>query len=154
MALALVGGLGTVAVYWLDGRAAINGTLTIGALTALATYVTKLYSPLTDLASARVDLLTAMVSFERVFEVLDAPRTISDAPDAVPLTNPAGEIEFDDVWFHYPAPAEISLASLEADDTATLDANPSDWILRGVSFKAKPGTMVALVGPSGAGKTT
>jgi ATP-binding cassette subfamily B protein len=153
-ALALVGGLGTVAVYWLGGRAAINGTLTIGALTALATYVTKLYSPLTDLASARVDLLTAMVSFERVFEVLDAPRTISDSPNAVPLTNPAGEIEFDDVWFRYPAPAEISLASLEADDTATLDANPSDWILRGVSFKAKPGTMVALVGPSGAGKTT
>jgi ATP-binding cassette subfamily B protein len=152
--LALVGGLGTVAVYWLGGRAAINGTITIGALTALAQYVTKLYSPLTDLASARVDLLTALVSFERVFEVLDAPTTIAEAPDAVALDDPQGRIEFDDVWFRYPAPADISLASLEAEGTGELPTDPSDWILRGVSFTAEPGRMVALVGPSGAGKTT
>src|SRR3954469_24021830 len=101
--LALVGGFGTVAVYWLGGEAAISGALTIGALTALAQYVSRLYSPLTDLASARVDLLTSLVSFERVFEVLDAPANIAEAPDAVPLHEPAGRIEVDDVWFRYPA---------------------------------------------------
>jgi ATP-binding cassette subfamily B protein len=152
--LALVGGLGTVAVYWLGGRAAITGAMTVGTLTALVSYVTKIYSPLTELASARVDLLTALVSFERVFEVLDAPRTIADSPDAVPLVSPTGRVKVDDVWFRYPAPAEVSLASLEADSSLPLNPNPSDWILKGISFEAEPGRMVALVGPSGAGKTT
>src|SRR3954468_18741766 len=152
--LALVGGLGTVAVYWLGGHAAITGALTIGALTALAQYVSRLYSPLTDLASARVDLLTALVSFERVFEVLDAPRAIAEAPDAVPLQEPAGAIEVDDVWFRYPAASDVSLASLEAEGTTDLDQTPSEWILKGVTFTAEAGRMIALVGPSGAGKTT
>jgi ATP-binding cassette, subfamily B, bacterial len=152
--LALVGGFGTVAVYWLGGEAAISGALTIGALTALAQYVSRLYSPLTDLASARVDLLTALVSFERVFEVLDAPTTIAEAPDAVALDDPKGRIEVDDVWFRYPAPADVSLASLEAEGTSDLRDEPSDWILKGVTFTAEPGRMIALVGPSGAGKTT
>ena len=152
--LALVGGFGTVAVYWLGGEAAISGAITIGALTALAQYVSRLYSPLTDLASARVDLLTSLVSFERVFEVLDAPANIVEAPDAIPLHEPAGRIEVEDVWFRYPAPADVSLASLEADGTGELDQTPSDWILKGVSFSAEPGRMIALVGPSGAGKTT
>ena len=152
--LALVGGLGTVAVYWIGGLAAINGTLTIGALTALATYVTRLYSPLTDLASARVDVLTALVSFERVFEVLDAKPAIVEAPDAVELHEPVGRVEVDDVWFRDPAASEVSVASLEAEGARELDDTPGDWVLKGVQFTAEPGTMTALVGPSGAGKTT
>jgi ATP-binding cassette subfamily B protein len=153
-ALALVGSLGVAAVYWLGGRAVIEGSMTIGTLTALAAYVARLYSPLTDLASTRVDLLTALVSFDRVFEVLDRPSTIVDAPGAVPLTAPVGRVDVDDVWFRYPAGSEVSIPSLEADASAALSSEPSDWILRGVSFSAAPGTTVALVGPSGAGKTT
>ena len=153
-ALALVGSLGVAAVYWLGGRAVIQGSMTIGTLTALAAYVQRLYSPLTDLASTRVDLLTALVSFDRVFEVLDRPSTIVDAPDAVALDHPTGLIEVQDVWFRYPAAADVSIASLEADASAALSSEPSDWILKGVSFAASPGTTIALVGPSGAGKTT
>ena len=154
-ALALVGSLGVAAVYWLGGRQVISGAVTIGTLVALASYVQRLYSPLTDLASARVDLLTALVSFDRVFEVLDRSSAIVDADDAVALPSPtAGRVEFDDVHFRYPAAAEVSIPSLEADAAAALSAQPSDWILRGVSFVAAPGQTVALVGPSGAGKTT
>ena len=153
-ALALVGSIGVAAVYWLGGRAVILGSMSIGTLTALAAYVQRLYSPLTDLASTRVDLLTALVSFDRVFEVLDRPPTIVDAPDAVALSNPLGLVEVDDVWFRYPPAAEVSIASLEADAAADLSTEPSGWILRGVSFTASPGSTVALVGPSGAGKTT
>jgi ATP-binding cassette subfamily B protein len=153
--LALVGSLGVAAVYWLGGRAVIAGTMTIGTIVALAAYVQRLYSPLTDLASTRVDLLTALVSFDRVFEVLDRPPAITDAPEAVALPAPArGEVKVTDVWFRYPAASDVSIASLEADAAAALSDVPSDWILRGVSFEAAPGTTVALVGPSGAGKTT
>jgi len=157
--LALGGALGTAAVYWLGGHAVIDGSIKIGTLTALVAYVARLYSPLTDLASARVDLLTALVSFDRVFEVLDASRAITDTPGAVPLDagGPVvGRIEVDDVWFRYPAPSEVSVASLEAGGGPAegLSAEPSDPILRGVSFVAEPGQVVALVGPSGAGKTT
>ncbi len=153
-ALALVGSLGVAAVYWLGGRAVINGSLQVGTLVALALYVQRLYSPLTDLASARVDLLTALVSFDRVFEVLDRPSSVVDAPDAVALVTSAGRVEVDDVWFRYPAASEVSIASLEADAEAALSDAPSEWILRGVTFAAEPGHTVALVGPSGAGKTT
>lgn len=157
--LALGGALGTAAVYWLGGHAVIDGSIQIGTLTALVAYVARLYSPLTDLASARIGLLTALVSFDRVFEVLDAPRTITDTPGAVPLDagGPVvGRIEVDEVWFRYPAPSAVSVASLEADGGPAegLSADPSDLILRGVSFVAEPGQVVALVGPSGAGKTT
>ena len=152
--LALIGALGTAAVYWLGARAVIQGSLTVGALVALAQYVARLYSPLTDLSSARVDLLSALVSFERCFEVIDAPHVIADAPDARDLQNPRGEVRFDDVRFRYPAPSTVSVASLEGDGTAELSDEPSDEILHGVSFTATPGTLTALVGPSGAGKTT
>ena len=151
--LTLMGALGTAGVYWVGSRAVISGALEIGALVALAAYVARLYSPLTDLSSARVDLLTALVSFERCFEVLDAPRSIEEAPDAVPLSRPAGRVEFDDVWFRYPAGSSVSIASLESESAPPSD-EPSDWILHGVSFVAEPGTVTALVGPSGAGKTT
>jgi ATP-binding cassette subfamily B protein len=153
-ALGLVGAVGTAGVYWLGARSVIRGTLELGTVVAMAAYVQRLYSPLTDLAGARVELLTAMVSFERVFEVLDAPRAIEEAPEAVPLVRPRGLVEVDDVWFRYPAAATVSIPSLEADGAAPASAEPTAWVLRGVSFRAEPGTLTALVGPSGAGKTT
>jgi len=156
-ALSLVGAVGTAAVYWLGGRQAVMGHLAVGTVVALAAYVTRLYSPLTDLASTRVDVLGAIVSFDRVFEVLDTPPSVADKPDAVPLENVEGRIEARDVWFRYPAAADVSVASLEASaETVSegLSTQPGDWVLRDVSFVAEPGTMTALVGPSGAGKTT
>jgi ATP-binding cassette subfamily B protein len=153
-ALSLVGAVGTAAVYWLGGRAVITGSLKVGAVVALAAYVTRLYSPLTDLASTRVDVLTTLVSFDRVFEVLDAPRVIEDRPGAEPLHRPVqGRIELKDVRFRYPAASEVSIASLEAEG-APLSHEASAEVLKGLSFVAEPGTMTALVGPSGAGKTT
>jgi ATP-binding cassette subfamily B protein len=152
--LALVGALGTAAVYWVGGRELISGAIGIGTLTALAAYVARLYSPLTDLAGARVDLLTALVSFERVFEVLDTPPAVADAPGAQPLGPITGRVQVDDVWFRYPPAAAVSIASLEGEGPRERRHEASDPVLRGVSFTAEPGTVTALVGPSGAGKTT
>jgi ATP-binding cassette subfamily B protein len=154
VALGLVGACGTAIVYGLGGRLVIQRTIELGTLVALALYVQRIYQPLTALTSARVDYMTAVVSFERVFEVLDTPRAIDDRPGAHDLVVQGGKIEADDVWFRYPAPSTVSIASLEADARAALSDEPSDWILKGVSFTAEPGQMVALVGPSGAGKTT
>jgi ATP-binding cassette subfamily B protein len=153
--LAVVGALGTAAVYWVGGRELISGGLEVGTLTALAAYVTKLYSPLTDLASARIDLLTALVSFERVFEVLDVKPAVEDSPGARPLPTPVrGHLELTDVWFRYPNAAAVSIESLESPGTRERRYEAGEPVLRGVSFVAEPGMMVALVGPSGAGKTT
>jgi ATP-binding cassette subfamily B protein len=152
--LGLLGAVGTVLIYWLGTRLVIEGALTVGTLTALAVYVARIYSPLTLLTNAQVDVMTALVSFHRVFEVLDATRLIDDKPGAYDLVDPQGAIEVDDVWFRYPAPSSVSLASLEADSTVPLSDEPSAPILRGVSFTAQRGEMVALVGPTGAGKTT
>jgi ATP-binding cassette subfamily B protein len=156
--LSLVGAVGTAAVYWLGGREAVLGSLSVGTVVALAAYVTKLYSPLTDLASAQTDVLGAIVSFDRVFEVLDTPASVADRPGAAPLPAPLeGRVEANQVWFRYPAAAEVSVASLEATAETVgdpLSTEPGDWVLRDVSFVAEPGTMTALVGPSGAGKTT
>ena len=156
-ALSLVGAVGTAAVYWLGGRWAATGSLKVGTVVALAAYVTRLYSPLTDLASTRVDLLGAVVSFDRVFEVLDTPPAVAERQDAVTLTGVEGRIEANKIWFRYPAAADVSVASLETTaDHANdpLSTEPGAWVLRDVSFVAEPGTMTALVGPSGAGKTT
>ncbi|MEO7836163.1 MAG: ABC transporter ATP-binding protein [Acidimicrobiales bacterium] len=153
-ALALLGAVGTVAIYWLGTRLAISGQLSVGTLTALAVYAARIYSPLTRLTSAQVDIMTSLVSFERVFEVLDAKNPIEDSAGAYDLVNAEGRIEVADVWFRYPPPSEVSVASLEADATAALSDDPSGVILAGVSFVAEPGQMVALVGPTGAGKTT
>jgi ATP-binding cassette, subfamily B, bacterial len=158
-ALSLVGAFGTAAVYWVGGREAVTGSLKVGTVVALAAYVTRLYSPLSDLASTRVDVLGALVSFDRVFEVLDATPTVADRSGAPPLPTPVtGKVEADEVWFRYPAPADVSVASLEAPgadgEDVALGTEDGNWVLRDVSFVAEPGTMTALVGPSGAGKST
>ena len=153
-ALSLLGAVGTVTVYWVGTRLAISGAISIGTLTALAVYVSRIYRPLTSLTNAQVDVMTALVSFERVFEVLDTPRTIEDAPGAYDLVEPRGLIEVDDVWFRYPPPSTVSIPSLEADAFTPLSTEVSGMVLKGVSFTAEPGQMVALVGPTGAGKTT
>jgi ATP-binding cassette subfamily B protein len=118
----------------------------------LALLLSRLYGPLTALSNARVDIMSALVSFDRVFEVLDLKPMIADAPDAVDLPSNARSVEFDEVRFTYPSASEVSLASLE--DVAVLDSTAPQEVLHGVSFRADPGQMVALVGPSGAGKTT
>jgi ATP-binding cassette, subfamily B, bacterial len=200
IALGLVASLGTAAVYWLGGLSVINGVITVGTLVAMAAYVTRIYGPLTALTNARIDIMTAFVSFDRVFEVLDLPHPITDREDAIELTAPTGRVEFDDVWFRYPEASDTFLASLEApvhgaphghgpaagdgaaDDevededreelpaptTSTGGGNgkgngtgagagagePDPYVIHGVTATVEPGQLVALVGPSGAGKTT
>ena len=123
-------------------------------MVALGAYVAQIYTPLTSLTNARVDLMTAFVSFERVFEVLDAPNPIQDRPGAIDLVEPAGRIDLDHVTFEYPAAADVSVASLEADAQATLGVATAGPVIREVTANLQPGTLTALVGPSGAGKST
>jgi ATP-binding cassette subfamily B protein len=147
-----VASLAQALVYGLGGYYAITGRLSAGTVVTLALLLTRLYGPLTALSNARVDVMSALVSFDRVFEILDLKPMISDAPDAVELPADARSIEFDDVHFSYPNAEEVSLASLE--DVAVLERTTQHEVLHGVSFRAEPGQMIALVGPSGAGKTT
>ncbi|WP_018635505.1 ABC transporter ATP-binding protein [Parafrankia elaeagni] len=152
VSLTLVASLATAIVYGFGGTFAAQGTLQVGTIVALTAYLTRLYGPLTQLSNVHVDVMTALVSFERVFEVLDLRPAIEDAADAVDL--PAGPlaVEFDHVGFRYPAAAEVSLASLES--TAVLETRASEPVLHDITFRVGPGELVALVGPSGAGKTT
>ncbi|AIJ24146.1 lipid A export permease/ATP-binding protein MsbA [Amycolatopsis methanolica 239] len=150
--LTLVSALATALVYGLGGWLAIRGQLAPGTVVALALLLTRLYSPLTALANVRVDVMTALVSFERVFEVLDLDPMITEKPDARTVPEGGVSVEFDDVRFAYPAADKYSLASLE--EVSTLDTRGGEEVLHGISFRAEPGQMVALVGSSGAGKST
>jgi ATP-binding cassette subfamily B protein len=151
-ALSLTAALATAVVYGWGGVQAIDGALTVGTVVALAAYLTRLYGPLTALSNVQIDVMTALVSFDRVFEVLDLPPMIVDSPDARMVPKGPATIEFEHVDFRYPNADEVSLASLES--VAVLDTTVSSQILFDVSFAVEPGQMVALVGPSGAGKTT
>jgi ATP-binding cassette subfamily B protein len=154
--LSLAGSLAVVAIYWAGGLAVLSGSLSLGTLIALATLAQRVYAPVVDLASVRINLASGLVGFERVFEVLDKPLAITDRPNARELSAVRGHVEFQDVWFRYPPPAQVSIASLESRDEGVpvLSDEPSPWVLKGLSFVAEPGTMTALVGPTGAGKTT
>jgi ATP-binding cassette subfamily B protein len=152
VALTLVAALAQALVYGMGGYFALTGRLDAGTVVTLALLLSRLYGPLTALSNVRVDVMSALVSFDRVFEVLDIAPMVADKPGALDLPAGARSIEFDDVRFSYPTAAEVSLASLE--DVAVLDQAPSQEVLHGVTFTAAPGELVALVGPSGAGKTT
>jgi len=150
--MSLLGSLGAALVYLVGGHLVLDGAISLGTLVALGTYVVRLYAPIQGLSNARVDVMTAFVSFDRVFEILDTPVGIADRPGAIDLVDPRGRIQLDGVRFRYPAAAQVSLSSLE--EGRELSDAPGDEVLRGVDAVIEPGQLVALVGPSGAGKTT
>jgi ATP-binding cassette subfamily B protein len=152
VSLTLVASLATALVYGVGGTLAAEGTFSVGTLIALSSYLTRLYGPLTALSNVRVDVMTALVSFERVFEVLDLEPMVAEKPAATELPRQAQTIEFDEVIFRYPRATEVSLASLES--VAILDNTEPQTVLHGVTFTVPAGSLTALVGPSGAGKTT
>jgi len=152
VSLTLTASLATAIVYGVGGVAAVHGALAVGTVVALTSYLTRLYQPLTQLSNLNLDVMTALVSFERLFEVLDIVPMINEAPDAVDVPRGDASIEFEHVRFTYPSAKEVSLASLES--VAVLESGVRHEVLHDVSFTVDPGQMVALVGPSGAGKTT
>jgi len=152
IALSLTASLATAFAYGFGGVAAVRGTLAVGTVVALTAYLGRLYGPLTQLSNLNIDYMSAMVSFERLFEVLDLEPMIKERSGAVAIPDGPAELRFDHVDFSYPGAEEVSLASLEA--VARLDDTPRTDVLHDVSFVIEPGTMTALVGHSGAGKTT
>lgn len=149
----VVSAVGTAMTYWLGGSMAISGEIKVGVIVAFSLYLGRLYGPITGLSNTPVEVKTALVSFDRVFEVLDFPSSIQQKPDAVELTDPRGRVDFVGAWFRYPPGSETSIPSLEEGRIDTkYDAEA--WVLKDVSFTIEPGQMFALVGPSGAGKTT
>ena len=151
--LGLLGSIGTALVYGLGGLFAINGSFTVGELATMGLLVGRIYMPLTGLTNARIDVLTALVSFDRVFEVLDAPSPLQDKPGAVELTEPEGRIEFRNVSFRYPRSDEMIVPGLETPGSTESEVGVAP-VLDGLGFVIEPGQLVAIVGPSGAGKTT
>ncbi|MFZ9016276.1 MAG: ABC transporter ATP-binding protein, partial [Ilumatobacteraceae bacterium] len=152
VALGLVAAVGTAAIYGIGAQLVVSDDISVGTLVALAALVTRVYQPLTGLTNARVDLMTSMVSFERVFEVLDAPEPITDRPRAVDLVDPRGRIEFRDVTFRYPPASDASIGSMEQQTVP--GADPDRDVLSSLSLVVEPGETLALVGASGAGKST
>jgi len=152
IALTSVAAVATAFAYGIGGHLAISGGLTVGTLLAITALLARLYGPLTALSNVRIDVMTSLVSFERVFEVLDLEPMVKDRDGALPLTSTIGKVEFKDVHFSYPNANEISLASLES--VAKVETVDSGQVLHGISFVVEAGTTTALVGPSGAGKTT
>jgi ATP-binding cassette subfamily B protein len=151
-ALTLLGSLATAIAFGWGGLLTIQHTMDLGTLVALVSYLGRLYAPITGLSNVQVTVMTALVSFDRVFEVLDLPSMIQERPDALPVPPGPARITFDRVSFRYPTAAEVSLASLES--IAVPDRSPQRTILHDITFTVQPGTLTALVGPSGAGKTT
>jgi len=152
IALTSIAAVATAIAYGIGGHLAINGTVTVGTLLAITALLARLYGPLTALSNVRIDVMTALVSFERIFEVLDLAPMVQDRPNAKELVGKDLAVEFKNVSFAYPKAEEISLSSLES--VAKPETVESGVVLNGLTFTAKPGTMTALVGPSGAGKTT
>jgi ATP-binding cassette subfamily B protein len=152
IALTSIAAVATAIAYGIGGHLAINGTVTVGTLLAITALLARLYGPLTALSNVRIDVMTALVSFERIFEVLDLAPMVQDRPSAKELLGKDLAVEFKNVSFAYPKAEEISLSSLES--VAKPETVESGVVLNGLTFTVKPGTMTALVGPSGAGKTT
>jgi ATP-binding cassette subfamily B protein len=152
ISLTSVAAVATAIVYGVGGHLALDGSLTVGTLLALTALLARLYGPLTALSNVRVDVMTSLVSFERIFEVLDLQPMVKERADAKELKAEPASINVRDIHFAYPRADEISLASLES--VAKSEITESGEILRGISFSAEPGTLTAIVGPSGAGKTT
>ena len=152
IALTSVAAVATAFAYGIGGHLALNGTVSVGTLLAITALLARLYGPLTALSNVRIDVMTALVSFERVFEVLDLKPMVSNSDDAKTMTSKVPSIEFRNVVFSYPRPDQISLASLES--AAKEEVIQSGEILKNISFEVKAGTFTAIVGPSGAGKTT
>jgi ATP-binding cassette subfamily B protein len=152
IALTSVAAVATAFAYGIGGHLALNGSVTVGTLLAITALLARLYGPLTALSNVRIDVMTALVSFERVFEVLDLEPMVKDRVNPVVLSKKVPSVEFNDVHFSYPRPDQISLASLES--AAREDHIQSGEILKGISFTVPAGSLTAIVGPSGAGKTT
>ena len=164
-AMGVISALGTAAVFWVGGWMVIEGHISLGTVVMFSTLLAQLYAPLTALSNTRVEFATSLVSFERVFQVLDIPLDLPESPDAQELTDVVGEVEFDGVWFQYPSerlqgigaaqrftPWDALSTAEDHEDQALVSTR--EWALENLSFRVRPGALVAVVGPSGAGKTT